>query len=354
MKLCVLHCGHPKTGTSSLQRDLTANAATLADHGILYPRLERPAGRPAALPWAGYQHGPALKALVRPGKSTFPLDQLQAILDETPHEVVLLSAEFLMEALFYLRQSAIWDWLTAQGYRIETISYLRDQPERLNSAYAQKCKTASFYLGFDAYCAGLSGQAAPVGGDAASLRMFYGLLSEEGAHGWGRHTFRPYSAAIKERGVEADFMESLGGILARHGLAPGLTAAVVGGFARPARANDSDGVLLVALCRDLARRIEAKFQVDRSPQPLCRAAYLCATGVIAEMGVTDAKYSALTAARVTRLRGVFAPGNGVLAMRACRCWDGVFPLPDLAMALILPRFRRAMRDYRQKQAWKRN
>ena len=79
LKLCILHCGHPKTGTSSLQRYLAANADNLAEHGILYPIIQRPPDRPPAMPWAGFQNGAALKALARPKQSTRKFDELRQI-----------------------------------------------------------------------------------------------------------------------------------------------------------------------------------------------------------------------------------------------------------------------------------
>ena len=64
MKL-VLHLGHGKTGTSSIQATLLANAELLAANGIAYPAPEKRAGHSALLAiFKPYETRPRIYRLV--------------------------------------------------------------------------------------------------------------------------------------------------------------------------------------------------------------------------------------------------------------------------------------------------
>lgn len=337
MKLCVLHCGQPKTGSNSLQTYLAANATALAGQGVLYPVLTLPAGSPAPLPWITSYHGRAMQLVsngVKKPRAGSLLDQLHKHIAETPHEVLLLSAEGLFKELFYNRKNMIGDYLTAAGYRIETVTYLRDQSQRLASAYAQECKIGQFHGTFDAFCDAMQRPVAP--GEALEANNLHGSLqydslTDANLHGWGRHHFLPFLAAVHEDGVEADFMGAMHEILGRHGLARGLTPEVVAGFARPDRVNDKDGALLVALCRRFAARIKDQFADAEKPNELRRAAYLSSVEAISHLGIVDPPYAVLTPKRVARLWTEFAASNEAFAQAVWnRPWVEVMPPPNPA------------------------
>jgi hypothetical protein len=328
MKLCILHTGHPKTGTSSLQRYLLANHDALLARGILYPRPSRKRVTLEPLPWAGHQHGPALKKVARRKAEVKPgtqLDQLIRSIEGVPHDVLLLSAEFLFAALFYRKKARIWNFLKRYGYEIETVTYIRDQPDRLNSAYVQQTKTGNTWLPFDEFCAKRIGAADS--DDEAVQPMFYDRLLDPDHAAWGRHNFRPFAAAVKANGIERDFMEELAGILARHGLGDRLTPEIVAGFVRPPRVNEADGTIMVAAGRKIAHKIAERLGEDSPKVKMLHGnVYRRLTEIMEELGVKDRKYSAMTPERYARLRAIFADSNERFAQAVWgRPWAEMFP-----------------------------
>ena len=191
MKLCIMHCGQPKTGTSSLQRYLAANADRLREHGILYPVFQRRKTELEAVPWAGYQHGVPLKSIARSASAHAKgskSDQFLRSIEELPHDVLLLSAEFLFKLLFLYNRKyeRTWEYFTDRGYQIETITYLRDQPDRLNSAYIQQTKTANTHASFEEFCEKRMGDSADE--DESGSSFFYDRLLAPALHATGVDT----------------------------------------------------------------------------------------------------------------------------------------------------------------------
>ncbi|HEU0220771.1 MAG TPA: hypothetical protein VFR34_00980, partial [Paracoccaceae bacterium] len=136
-KLCILHSGMPKTGSSALQRYLARNAGKLRRHGILYARAGRGMFR-------GVEHGDLMRSI-----SERPLyantGHLPAELDRelrrTAHDVLLISSEYLYSPLYFNRNQKIQTFFRERGYEIHSVLYIRDQPDFVNSAYAQMVKT---------------------------------------------------------------------------------------------------------------------------------------------------------------------------------------------------------------------
>ncbi len=336
MKIAILHCGQAKTGTSSLQRFLAENAPVLAQHGILDPTLTMRKGAAPPLPWVGFQHSPGLMQLEAQGQKVAPnsdLGQITRQIDTVPHDVLILSAEYLFFNLFYAGANHPVTFLKDRGYRLESISYLRDQPDRLNSLYAQKCKTGQWQGGFDAFCAHRLRNSRHIPGEVLPI-VARGLHNDRLAfpdlNPWGRHTFRPFSAEVKARGIEADFLETLREILSRNAVAPGLTKAVCDTFHPTARSNDRDGTILVALCRQIGkmvvRRTASQDRQSRQRQRGERAVYPAAVAALEALGIADPKFNGLTVARETSLRQVFANTNEIFARKVWGCsWAELFP-----------------------------
>lgn len=324
MRLCVLHAGQPKTGTTSLQTWLSANASGLRAHGVLYPLLGRTEGEKKR------QHGKVLREIAgqrKLGRRAGLAGELEAEIAAEPHDVLLLSAEYLFNALFFRERAAIRDWLGARGYRIETLAWLRDQPDYLNSAYVQQVKKAHEVMDFDAYVE-RRGEADPEEGTFTST--WYGRLALPRHRRWGRHGFRPYGAAVRDRGIEADFMAALAEVLDRHGLAQGLAAAAARDFAPPERANESDGPVMVAAGRRIARLLAGSYR-KRRLKFVTAGAYDILAAVLRELGIREPRYSALTPDRYARIRDRYRETNALFARRIWgRDWEEVFPERDPA------------------------
>ena len=320
-----------------MQRVLAENVKGLAVHGILYPTLTARQNVAPPLPWVGYQHGPALAQLEGKAQKVAPMSDLGQItrqIDTMDHDVLVLSAEYLFVNLFYSGADQTISFLKDRGYQIETISYLRDQPERINSLYAQRCKTGQWQTGFDAYCTHRRRKfrQLDVKGEPMVARgLHHDRLASPEQNAWGRHTFRPFSSAVKARGIEADFMQTMRDVLAHNALAPTLTELACQSFHPAARSNDRDGTILVALCRQLSkmvvRRTAANPKNSREQQRGERAVYPAAVAALEAVGVADPKYQALTPARDAELRQMFFETNEVFAKTVWGCaWADVFPV----------------------------
>ncbi|HEU0220773.1 MAG TPA: hypothetical protein VFR34_00990 [Paracoccaceae bacterium] len=316
MKLAILHAGQPKTGSSSLQNYLAANDTALRAQGILYPRTDRENGVT--------QHGAIMRALAGKSRLRMASDlpvKLAEEIERTPHEVLLLSAEFLASPLFFRPHPPVWHFFLRRGYAIETVSYVRDQPDFLNSAYVQLVKTGREGRGFDAF---LAARLAETDKGPKHNTDLIAYLAPR-ARRWGRHSFLPYSGEVRARGVEADFMAALRRVLDQHGLAPGLTEAVWSGFTIPARVNESDGPVHVAAGRAIARGLEERFR-GRRLFFVTRGVHDAIAEAIAALGLRESRYSALTPERYRLLRVAHRKVNNRFARDVWgRPWAELFP-----------------------------
>jgi hypothetical protein len=358
MKLCILHCGQPKTGTTSLQAYLSANASRLREHGILYPLLGRTEEDRR-------QHGRLMRELDgvrKPGGAGGWAEAFEDEIEAHPHEVLLLSAEYLFGSLYFAGARGAHDHLVARGYRIETLAWLRDQPEYLNSSYVQQVKNVHEPETFASFAARRSREVNRKGHPSATR---FGVLATLGERLPGTHGFRPYAADVRERGIEGDFVLALHAILDRHSFAPGLTAGEMAGWPVPPRANETEGPVLVAAARRVAGELAGGYR-KRMLKYVTRGAFDIVRQGVAALGIADGRYSGLTPARYAAIRAGFAATNETFARSVWgREWDEVFPPRDPAtlasndlddtqdpeglrqveavVAEVLPRIRRAAR-----------
>lgn len=321
MRLCILHAGQPKTGSTALQACLSAHRAALLARGLLYPE----AGRAAGLRQNSHlQHGGLFLALAgrrTPGLPPGLPGALDAELRATPHAVLLLSAEVLARQLFLRPEPAVRAFLGERGYRIATVTWLRDQPDFLDAMYAQHAKQAHEPRGFDAFVA-----ARAEGLEDGDMRRFAAPRHRD----WGRHLFRPFSASVRAEGIGADFARALGGILAAEGLADLLDAATVRLLGAAPRMNEAEGPTLVAAGRLVARRLAPRFRPRQLRFVTARAfATLLAAARPEERA--EPRFTALTPARAARIRQACRETNARFAARVWgRSWEEVFPPPPEA------------------------
>ncbi|QDL90352.1 GIY-YIG nuclease family protein [Paroceanicella profunda] len=315
-RLCILHAGQHKTGSTTLQNFLTQNANRLQRDGVLYPKAGRSLART--------QHVDLLRLIA--GQPLFSSgDGLIEAFDEeiahTDHEVLLLSSEFLCSPLYFRPNRLVQDFLTARGYRLHGVMYLRDQPEYLNSAYAERVKMGREHRPFAEFAEGvLTGTIS-----GAGTAMEFHRLRRPEVTDWGTQTFRPYSRAVRRNGVEADFMETLLGILAETGHAPGLTAERVAGFAPAERANISTGPLHIAIGRRVAASLAPRFD-HRTLVRVTEGVYTVIHEMLLREGISERSYTGLTPEIYARIRAHYAHRNrGVGREFWERSWARVFP-----------------------------
>ncbi|WP_118138565.1 hypothetical protein [Oceanicella sp. SM1341] len=316
-RLCILHAGQHKTGSTTLQNYLTQNAARLQREGVLYPQAGRSAART--------QHVDLVRLIA--GQPLFSTGEgLVEAFDEeiarTDHEVLLLSSEFLCSPLYFRPTNRLLqEFLAARGYRLHGVMYLRDQPEYLNSAYAERVKMGREHRPFAEFAEGVL--AGTING-AGSATKFHRLRRPE-VTDWGTHSFRPYSRAVRRAGVEADFMETLIGVLAEQGLARGLTPERVAGFTPAERANVSTGPLHIALGRRVAAELAPRFD-HRTLVRVTEGVYTVIHAMLEREGIAERSYTGLTPEIYARIRAHYAHKNRAVARDFWgRPWSKVFP-----------------------------
>lgn len=327
MKLCILHTGHPKTGTTSLQHFLASNADRLAEAGLLFPLPVRRKGPEEAMPWGRYNHGNATKTIADRKKSRIsgqPVQDLEAALARTPHQVLIISSESLFSELFFRTSSAVPGWFRERGYRIETITYLRDQPDRFNSSYSQQAKTLQFVQTFSDYVLQRTESGKGEFGDTKTMQ--FGRLVDPAHRIWGEHTFRPFADEVKRIGIEADFLNTMRGILVRHGMSSLLNDARTASLSIPARLNEGDGPVMVEASRRVSEHLADLFGGDPVPQALRTESFRCLSRAIDDLGIRSEKYTGLTPRLYSRIRRGFAATNEKFARAIWGCgWEDVFP-----------------------------
>ena len=329
MKICIMHTGHPKTGTTSLQHFLAGNADALRDRGILYPVLNRKEDLSKVLPWARYQHGPATKAMAmasgRDALNENPaIQDLELQIHKDPHDVLVISSESLFLETLIRNRSNVPDWFRTRGYAIETVSYVRDQPDRFNSAYSQDAKTLISSETFQDYVM------RRLGNDpfdaVTSKQMSYGLLTNPDLALWGTHTFRPFADEVKRSGIEADFIMTMRAILDRRGMGDILTEAQSRSLVVPPRQNEGDGPVLVEAGRRIAASLLGLFADQEIPQFLRTKGFQDLVRAVDDLEIKSPKYSGLTPRLYKMIRRRFQKTNESFSRQIWgRPWDDVFP-----------------------------
>lgn len=151
-RICFVHIGPHKTGSSSLQLFLRENENALLKHGVVYPRFLDDKGRPTN------EHS----ALIE-GRRSRKADRLE--LDDPnwvrfSEHLVSGEADILLSSENFARYFAEEDrlarfsqFVTRRGYRLVAIAYVRDQAPWINSFYVQYAKRFMGPLSFEEFLA---------------------------------------------------------------------------------------------------------------------------------------------------------------------------------------------------------
>ncbi|WP_421702667.1 hypothetical protein [Aliiroseovarius sp.] len=147
----ILHIGHPKTGTTALQRGYLRQRRELAAKGVLYPYLNKESDRHTTLvpaligkelvtgDVAFYPHWPGGNVM---GQSLHIWQDVQAQIAEHQPNKVVLSGEGFFQLRRRWQMEAMCERLSAVFDKITVVAYLRSPQSRHLSSYQQGLKTA--------------------------------------------------------------------------------------------------------------------------------------------------------------------------------------------------------------------
>ena len=225
-RVCHIHVGPHKTGTTSIQWFLQENRAELLTHGYFVPESETRRGAHHALveKLAGLEVGEHREPLV--AKS------IEAIA-ETPAEKIIISSEAL-EGLLRNRQQTETFFNRVRELNLEPklILFPRNQPQWINSSYASTVKS---FRRSDSFQPGVLGFARSVD---ARFSRWINLAETYGAE----LIARPFSRQTIALGVIPEFLGCIG-----------ITSSEFRD--REVRRNEAVGPFTVSVAREVLRSI---------------------------------------------------------------------------------------------------
>jgi len=225
-RICYVHVGPHKTGTSSIQWFLQENGAELLKHGYFVPESEtkRGAHHTLAEGLAGLEVGKHREPLVA---------RSIAAMAETPAQAIIISSEAL-EGLFRNRQNtkAFFNRIQELNLQPKLILFPRNQPQWINSSYASTVKSFRRSDSFESCAFGFA---------QSPDARFWRWIELAETHG-AELIARPFSKETLRRGVIPEFLQSIG-----------ITSSQFRD--RGVRRNEAVGPFTVSVAREVLRSI---------------------------------------------------------------------------------------------------
>jgi hypothetical protein len=326
-RVCYIHVGPHKTGTTSIQWFLQENREELLRHGYFVPQSETKHG-------AHYALVEKLCGL-EPGEDREPLvaESIRALV-ETPSEAIVLSSEAL-EGILQNRKHAdvFFSQIGELNLEPKLILFPRNQPQWINSSYSSSVKSFRRSDSFE-----------PLRFARSVGAKFSHWL--ELAHAYGAELIaRPFTKETIARGVIADFLRSIG--INSSQFRDSQT-----------RQNEAAGPFTVSVARDVLRLIgETDKRLTWLQTNRCKARLV---GYLDQKGLADAGYCGLTTALARHLEQELRRDNDAFAQQAWgTSWAEIFAADtaeeftpnDFEMCrpnwLTARRLRRAVRDMKE-------
>ena len=290
-RVCYIHVGPHKTGTTSIQWFLQENAAELLKHGYFVPESETKRGAHHALAegLAGLDVGEHREPLVA---------RSIAAIAQTPAQAIIISSEALY-GLFRNRQNtkAFFNRVEELNLEPKLILFPRNQPQWINSSYASMVKS---FRRSDSFQPGVFGFAQS---PDARFSRWIELAETHGAE----LIARPFSKETLRRGVIPEFLESIGIVSSQF-------------RDREIRRNEAVGPFTVGVAREVLRSIGKQLtwlQAKKCKMEL--AEYL------RQKGFTDNGYCGLSTALARDVEEELRSDNDVFAQQVWgKPWADVF------------------------------
>jgi hypothetical protein len=293
-RVCYIHIGPHKTGTSSIQWFLKQSRAELLKHGYFVPESGTNHGAHHAI--ARKLCGQELRHHQQSAGTNFA-----RALDETPSEAVVISSEALGE-LLRIRDyaSAFFTRIRELNLEPKLVLFVRNQSQRINSSYSSVVKTFRRSEPFQAFVRGAI---------QGAVFRHSPLIELADAHN-AELIARPFTGKTVADGVVPEFLQAIG-------LAPSQ-------FRHSnVRRNEAAGPFTVSVARGVLRLINGTGKQLKWLQAVrCKtklAAYL------EENGLADAGYCGLSTALARQIETELRPGNEAFAQRVWgRPWAEIF------------------------------
>jgi len=290
-RVCYVHVGPHKTGTTSIQWFLQENRAELLQLGYFVPESETKRGAHHALAegLAGLDVGEHREPLVA---------RSIAAIAETPAEAIIISSEAL-EGLLRNRQNIQTFFNRVRELNLEPklILFPRNQPQWINSSYAEMVKTFRRSDSFEACAFGFAQS------PDARFSRWIELAETQGAE----LIARPFSKETLRRGVIPEFLQSIGISSSQF-------------RDRAVRRNEAVGPFTVSVAREVLRSIGKEMtwlQAKKCKVELAK--------YLRQNKCTDGGYCGLSSALARRVEKEVRSDNDVFAQRAWgKSWADVF------------------------------
>jgi hypothetical protein len=290
-RICYIHVGPHKTGTTSIQWFLQENSAELLKHGYFVPESETKRGAHHALAerLAGLDVGEHRKPLVA---------RSIAAIAETPAQAIIISSEAL-EGLLRNRPNteAFFNRLRELSLEPKLILFPRNQPQWINSSYAS---TVTAFRRSDSF------ESCAIGFAQSPDARFSRWIQLAETHG-AELIARPFRKETLRRGVIPEFLRSIG-----------ITSSQFRD--RAVRRNEAVGPFTVSVAREILRSIGNQMtwlQAKKCKVEL--AQYL------RQSKCTDSGYSGLSTTLARHVEEELRSDNDVFAQRVWgKSWSEIF------------------------------
>src|SRR5918996_2628249 len=290
-RICYIHVGPHKTGTTSIQWFLQENGADLLKHGYFVPESETKRGAHHALveKLAGLEIGEHREPLVA---------RCIRAIAETSAAAIIISSEAL-EGIMRNRQHAktFFSRITELNLEPKLILFPRNQPQWINSSYASSVKSFRRSDSFEACAFGFAQS------PDARFSRWIELAETHGAE----LIARPFSKQTLGRGVIPEFLRSIG-----------ITSSQFRD--RAVRRNEAVGPFTVSVAREVLRSIGREMtwlQAKKCKVEL--ASYL------RQNSRTDIGYCGLSTALARHVEEELRSDNDVFAQNVwSKSWGDIF------------------------------
>ena len=293
-RVCYIHIGPHKTGTSSIQWFLKENRLELLKYGYLVPESGPNYGAHHAL--ARKLCGQELRADQQSAAANFA-----RALDETPSEAVIISSEALGGLLRnpdYAR--TFFTRIRELNLEPKLVLFPRNPSQRINSSYSSVVRTFRRSESFEAFVQGVT---------HSFVLRYSPLIKLADAHD-AKLIARPFTRKTIADGIVSEFLHAIGLERSRFREAN-------------VRRNEAAGPFTISVARGVLRLINGPGKQLKWMQAVrCKfklAAYL------EENRWADAGYCGLTTARAREIEEELQPDNDLFAQRVwSKPWAEIF------------------------------